>query len=1112
MHVAILGALEVRQGGSPVPLAGGRVRALLVRLALDAGRDVGTATLIDAIWEEAPPADAAHALQALVSRLRRALGSGAVVSGVAGYRLTVPPEQMDALAFEDAARRGATALRAGDAATAATLLRDALATWRGPALGELAGDRRFATEAADRLEGLRLTATVDRLEADLALGSGADLVAELDRLTIAHPLNERLAAQRMRALAAAGRSADALGAYEQVRRRLDDELGALPSADLRAAHLAVIDGTATGPTATTGPASAEPARLPTPARPDAATADPDAHAPVRRTNLRHTLTSFVGRADEVERLDALLADHRLLTLVGPGGAGKTRLAGEVAGRQQDRAADGIWMVELATITDPADVGAGVLGALGLREASLLRQSGAGGGIVGPGPGRPGAGPATTGPAPHADTDPVAHLLDVLAERETVLVLDNCEHLVAAAAVLADQLLAHCPRLRIIATSREPLGIAGERLEQVPPLGLPPVDADAASALRHPAVRLFADRAADASPGFAVDDGTVGSVVEICRRLDGLPLAIELAAARLRSLPAPQIAARLDDRFRLLTGGSRASLPRQQTLRAVVDWSWDLLTDDERLVARRIAVFPAGVTPESAAAVCADDDLDGDAVLDLLAALVDRSLLVLVDRGVPRYRMLETIREYGTGRLAARDELAATRTAHAAFFAALADEADPQLRGPEQLHWFRRLQAERDNLLAALRWLADDGDARRALRLALALGWFWVLSGSPNDAAAAIRLAHAVPGDADPLDRLLAENLLLFGDDARTADVREDLAGLLQELDHLDLSPRPVAVAGAPLLAWFSAEPARARELFDRALRSDDAWVRATVPLALAQWAENEGDVEGIRRHLDEALAAFRTLGERWGLTATLSSIASLRMLEDDLDGAGAALEEARVLFQELGADSDNARLLLDIAGVRWRQGDLEGARDYARRSRDATDVGGIESAFAGAFLARLSSVLGDEAGSRELIAAALTTIERIAPGRPERGHIQAGVRASAALLAVEDDDPTVARQHLEVAYPAALETEDQPIVALVGVAVATLASSTGDGAAAAEILGAAARLRGAEDRTEPAIARLTAHLRETLGDEAYAAAFSAGRWQDRETAIRRLDPATVGDV
>jgi predicted ATPase/DNA-binding SARP family transcriptional activator len=1100
VRVGILGALEVwRDDASPVPVAGARVRALLVRLALDAGRDVGRSALIDAIWEEAPPADAAHALQALVSRLRRALGPEAVVSGAAGYRLAVDSGDVDALAFEAAARTGTAALRAGDAAGAADVLRRAIAAWRGPALGELAGAQRFATEAADRLEGLRVAATADRIEADLRLGGGADLLPELDGMTAAHPLHERLVAQRMRALAAAGRAAEALDAYEAVRVRLDAELGVVPSAELRAAHLAVVDGTA-GAITTAGANSAGGAT--TAAGALAADAGPratdDAPAPAspRRTNLRHPVTSFVGRDADVERLDGLLDEHRLLTLIGPGGAGKTRLASEVAGRRQDRAADGVWIVELAAIGDPADVGATALGALGLREARLLQHSGSG------------VAPATGGtPSPG---DPVEHLLDVLAERECVLVLDNCEHVIDAAAVLADRLLAHCPRLRIVATSREPLGIAGERLETVPPLGLPAADADAATALAHPAVRLFVDRAAAASPGFVVDATNVASVVEICRRLDGLPLAIELAAARLRSLPVAQIAARLDDRFRLLTGGSRAALPRQQTLRAVVDWSWDLLSEEERLVARRIAVFPAGVTPESAAAVCAGDGLDADAVLDLLAALVDRSLLVLVDRDAPRYRMLETIREYGIEQLGACDELARTRAAHARYFAASANEADTHLRGPEQLPWFSRLQAERDNLLAALRWLADEGDARTALRLALDLGWFWVLSGSPNDVIATVRLAHAVPGDADPLDRLVAESLLVVQGDTPSADVRTDLAALLDELDGLDLSSRPVAAAFVPVMAWFSGQTARAQVLFARTLQSDDPWVRATVPLALAHAAENDGDVEGMRRHVGEALVAFRALGERWGLASALSSLGGLLTLEDDLEGAAAALEEARALLQEVGADGDNARLLLDIAGVRWRRGDLEGARAYARRSRDATDVGGIESAFAGAFLARIGWQLGDEEEARELTASALRTLERVAPSRPERGHIVAGVHASAALIAVADDDLDAAREHVGLAYPAASGTQDGPIVALVGVAVAAFASATGEASAAAEMLGAAARLRGAADATDPEIVRLTAHLCETLGDEAYETAYRSGRGRGRDAALALLDPARLG--
>ena len=326
-------------------------------------------------------------------------------------------------------------------------------------------------------------------------------------------------------------------------------------------------------------------------------------------------------------------------------------------------------------------------------------------------------------------------------------LDNCEHVIEAAAALADDLLAGCPGLRLLATSREPLAIAGERLLAVAPLGLPAEPAPtAAEALAHPRCELLADRGAAASPGFAVDDENVAAVVEICRRLDGLPLAIELAAARLRSLSAEQIAARLDDRFRLLTGGSRTALPRQRTLRAVIDWSWELLSRARApRWPRGSPSSPAGVTPGERRGGRRGEPGD---VLDLLAALVDRSLLQVADAGAPRYRMLETLREYGLERLAEEGELEAVRTAHARYFAALADEADPHLRRPEQLEWYARLHAERENLIAALRSLCESGDARRALRMAVSLGWFWLLAGEPGGGDGGVA-ARRAPCPATP---------------------------------------------------------------------------------------------------------------------------------------------------------------------------------------------------------------------------------------------------------------------------------------------------------------------------------------------------------------------------
>lgn len=1099
MQVGLLGALEVRRGGDVVPLAGGRVRTLLARLALDAGRDVSRDALIDAIWDDAPPGDAGHALQALVSRVRRALAPGDwITSGPVGYALAIDPAAVDALLFEQLAREGATALRAGNHAHALSTLREALELWRGPALGDLVGTARFARDAAARLEDLRLAATADRIEAELAVGTGsgaAGLVAELDRLVTDHPLNERLAAHRLRALAAAGRSADALEAYEQLRRRLDDELGALPSAELVAAQLAVVDGSAAavgangnGATAVVGASSA-------------GAAAPSAAPEPRRTNLRFGVTSFVGRDEELARLDELLTDHRLVTLIGPGGAGKTRLAGEVAAAQADRALGGVWMAELASITDPADLAASVLGTLGMREARLV------------------PGNTVTGTS-EPTGDPVDHLVDVLAGREAVLVLDNCEHLITAAAVLADELLARCARLRIVATSREPLGIPGEHLVQVQPLGMPPEDASADDALAFAAVRLFADRAAAASPSFVVDDATSPAVVEICRRLDGQPLAIELAAARLRSMTVDQIAERLDDRFRLLTGGSRAALPRQRTLRAVVDWSWDLLTDPERILARRIAIFPAGVTLESAEAICAGGGVDRYDVADLIAALVDRSLLVLVGgaagehderKGPPRYRMLETIREYGTERLDEAGELAEVRTAHARHFAAFVDEADGHLRTAQQLPWFWHLRAERENVLAALRWLIETGDARRALRLAVSLIWFWLLVGSANDSLATLRQAIAAEGEADPFDRFVAEKVIAIVDDPASSRNLHALATeLLDDLVDLDHTQRPLTLIVAPMLAWLAGDMERADALFDTAEESPDPWVRAAVPLARAQWAENVGDVEQMRVHFAAALEAFRELGELWGITAALTGLGGIAALDSDLEAAAAVLGEASANLDLFDATSERSMLQLRLADVAYRRGDTDGALRHARRAREGADLASAEWAMAGAGLARLLWLVGEFDDARETLDSALAIAnESDDLDRPGGGHLRAIVKGTAALVVLDDGRPDDARILLEEAYPAGLASEDQPIAALVGVGVAAYAVTLGKFTDAAEILGAAAGLRGSADPTNTDISRLTALLRRALGDEEFDARFTAAEQLDRDDAFARIDPSTL---
>ncbi len=825
MIVGVLGPLQVEQNGHEVAVGGGRLRALLARLALDAGRAVTAGALVDAVWDTDLPADQTHSLQSLVSRLRRALGDAELVAQVpGGYGLQA---EVDAHRFERLAAEGAAE---PDPERAARRLREALELWRGPALADLT-DYRFAAGAASRLEDLRLSALADRIDADLQLGRGDRLAHELEALSAEHPLNERLAAQLISALYAAGRQADALAAYERVRARLSEELGVPPSAELQAAHLAVLRG--------------EP--------------KPQAPKTTSRTNLPAPVTSFVGREREIAHIGELLERSRLVTLVGPGGAGKTRLAREAVAGWVDRVADGVWMAELAPVTADVEIVPAVLGVFGVRDAAISDR-----------------------PMPPRDT--LDRLLDILGDREAILVLDNCEHLIAAVAELAETLLASCPRLRVVATSREALAIAGESLAPVPPLGLPAPGASVAEALEHPAVRLFADRASAAVPGFEVDE----TAIEICRRLDGLPLALELAAARLRSMPIADLAARLDDRFRLLTGGSRTALARHRTLRAVVDWSWELLPEDERRLARRLAVFPAGATVESASAVLGADAFDG------LVALVDRSLLqMLPDTSPVRYRMLETIREYGLERLEEAGELESARAAHARYFAKLVATAEPRLRRPGQKEWFGRLQDERENILAGLRYLGDSGDARGAVHLAVTLLWFWLLSGSQTEATAWLEFALAVEGESDPDDHLIADTIREFEHltDAEDAgEMRARMSAVLDRIERIDDRERPLVAVAKPVMALFAGEKERGRAFEAAAAAHPDPWVHAALHLLNAGRAENEGDVETMRAALGQARTAFADVGDSWGLAMSLFLDTGRLLLTGDLEAARTGIE------------------------------------------------------------------------------------------------------------------------------------------------------------------------------------------------------------------------------
>ncbi|MFZ3594227.1 AfsR/SARP family transcriptional regulator [Streptomyces sp. BH104] len=921
MRYRILGTTQaIRDDGTAVPVGGARLRALLTVLALRPGRAVPVAFLVDEVWGDEPPADAPGALQALVGRVRRALGAGAITSTEGGYRLAAAADDVDLFRFERLTADGARALADGDPAKAVDLLDDALALWRGPALADLP-DR--STEAV-RWDARHLDARRTRLAACLDLRRAAEVLPELTALCDAHPLDEPLQVLRLRALRDAGRPAEALAAFEGVRRGLADALGADPGPELRALHEELLTPRGSAP----DPAPQSSAGLDkahSPRGPEES--GPAATAPTPG-NLRARLTSFVGRAGDLDAIRADLGRVRLVTLLGPGGAGKTRLSQEAA-EGLGTVPDGVWVAELAPVSDPAAVPEAVVGALGARE-TVLRGAGAEElRVVGERQG----------------DDPLVRIVEHCEDRRLLLILDNCEHVIDAAAALAEDLLAHCPGVTILATSREPLGVPGESLYPVEPLPEPY------------ALRLFGERGAAVRPGFTPDQDPE-AVGEICRRLDGLPLAIELAAARLRMLTPRQIADRLDDRFRLLTSGARTALPRQQTLRAVVDWSWDLLDEPERATLARLSVFSGGCDLPAAEAVCGPD------ALDALASLVDKSLVVAAPEddehgGGMRYRLLETVSEYAGDRLDESGERAATERAHLTYYRELARTTDPLLRGGGQRAAIARIERDYENLRTALRHAVADRDEQEAFCLVLSLAWFWQMRDLRIDARTWTGEAAALGPDpfagpvrpAPPVhERCTDTPPPLTGElfeEARRQVHLCRLGYMDMEMDHWQTEEGQARLRAVietyradlpqacrpPGNIWYFAvlmtgdmdklqELAAVSARTCRELGYD--WelalvlqMRANVFANRSDWAE-----EGLA-FADESLELFSRLGDEWGTAEALSARGEAREKLGDFEGAAADYTRAREVAHSMGAHSQAAILQVRLGQARIEQGDAE---------------------------------------------------------------------------------------------------------------------------------------------------------------------------------------------
>ncbi|QEV22406.1 AfsR/SARP family transcriptional regulator [Streptomyces alboniger] len=931
--------------GEPVRVPETKVRALLADLLVHEGRPVSADRLVEDLWGDEQPGRPANALQSKVSQLRRAIGRDRVVYQAAGYWLRLDMaagDVVDAFHFRDLV--GGARLEE-DPRVRAELLDEALQLWRGPAYADFA-DEEFVRASAQRLAEQRLAVWEERGEARLASGDLTLLTGELADLVARYPLRERLRGLQMRALYLAGRQGEALASYRELRGRLDWELGVEPGPALAALHAAILrqdPGLAPGIPSSTAPRRASPTPSPThtpvsprPSPPRRSQDPAPAQGPGQQfTNLPAPLTPLLGREEAVRGVRRLLEGARVVTLTGAGGVGKTRLAVEAAARTAGEGgwdggvSDGVWLVEFAGLRGGSrvdELAEAVAGALGLRDDAPS--------------GVPGTGSCA---------GPLERLAAALRDRHALLVLDNCEQVVEQAAHLVGTLLRAAPRLRVLATSQEPLGLTGEAVFLVEPL-------DAADA-----VTLFAARAAASAPGFSLaDPGDAAAVAEICRRLDGLPLALELAATRVRGLGVRELAARLHDRFRLLTSGQRGAPARQRTLRAVLDWSWELLTPPERTVLRRLAVHRDGCTLEAAEAVCAGDGVAREDVLDLVTRLVDRSLVVLVP-GRPgaaagagaRYRLLESVGAYAVERLAEREDLEGVRERHLRYYLALAEQAEPCLRRSGQREWLARLDAEAGNLRAALEEAvrAASAEARGgasvgpsaglAVRMGVALAWWWLLCGRLAEARRSLSEVVGLGVGGRELRVLWAAFALLTGE-------RGGACGCVGSCG-CDVAERavPRAPGGAgltPRSLWLYAyalfsggELERSEDVNACALalaeRRGEVWGVAGALSLRAMHALIRGDLATIRRDGLRGAALFEELGDRWGALQTVSPLAVLAEIKGDYEEAARRQDEGLRIARELGLEAEVAARLSGLGRLALLTRDGKRAAELHEQAR-----------------------------------------------------------------------------------------------------------------------------------------------------------------------------------
>jgi predicted ATPase/DNA-binding SARP family transcriptional activator len=1074
----ILGILEVCDGGRPVAIGAAKERALLAELVLHANQIVSRERLVEVVWRDNPPATAAATLNTYVSHLRSALEPGRaartqsdlLLTRDPGYLLAVDPERVDALRFERLAGEGRRLLAAGDAVAAAATLREALGLWRGGALADFVYEP-FAQAEAMRLEELRLSTLEQRIDADLALGRHHDLVAELRRVVDEHPLREHLWGQLMRALYGCGRQSEALRAFGELRTVLLEELGIDPSPALRRLEDDMLQQrrdlevpAAPGSPADMAPVPARPVRLP--------------------SNLPVRLTSFVGREDDLAEIERLCAGARLVTLLGSGGVGKTRLAVEVASRVLNEHPDGVFLVELAPLSDAGGLCQQVLAALGVGEDD--RHS------------------------------PRETLAAHVASRRMLLVLDNCEHLVDACAVLVEELLSAGPGVRILATSRELLRVPLETAWRVPSMSTPPAGSGLEELAGFEAAHLFLERARSMSPGLELSDADAGNVARICARLEGIPLAIELAAARTRLLSLGEIAERLDDRFELLSSGARTAPRRHQTLRAAVDWSYDSLSTPERRLFEYLSVFSGGFTLPAAEAVCDTGELAPASVLETLGDLVDKSM-VLCDpgpgRAASRFRLLETLRQYGAERLAERGATEAARGRHVAWAVALAAEAEPHLEGTGQAEWLQRLAVEHDNLRSALGWATSCADGAALLSLATLLGRFWEVRGHLSEGRRWFEAALEAESAESAALRARAHRwagVLAQRQGDHLAARRHYEAGLALSRDARDRRGTASALHSLGNLEGLQGRLDAANALYEESLSIGrdlgDRRVAAASLTNLGWIAQTRGDFAGARRFSEEALSAWQELGDQQGLAQTLTAVAYLALLQGDYATVRSSCAQSLELQHALG---DRYGACWSLTYVGWASQN-EGDRGTARQLHDEALAARRElgdrygEAWSLSHLGDIERAAGHPAEARRLLDQSLQVAEALG----DTYCISWSLLRLAKLARSEGED-AVATDFFRRGLAVAGRHGDRVATAecLEGLA-ATLADAPDEREEAARLFGTAHALREAAGAPVPP-AELSGYERDVNGvrsglrEAAFTRAWDAGRVAAVDDVVRR---------